>query len=134
MAKLNVEVVTPEKKILSVQAEEARIPGFHGLFGVRAGHTPFLSLMEPGVLSLLEGGSTRSFFVGGGFIEVGSDDSVRVLADSCEPLASIDVAAAQKRLSEAKARLSELNAADARFDVEQATVRRETARIAAAGR
>ena len=84
MNKLTVEIVTPEKKILSAEAEEAKIPGFHGLFGVRAGHTPFLSLMEPGVLSLTDSGKTQSWFVSGGFVEVGNDDTVRVLADKVE--------------------------------------------------
>lgn len=132
MSKLTVEIVTPEKKILSVEADEAKIPGFHGLFGVRPGHTPFLSLMEPGILSLWTGAEATHYFVAGGFVEVGADDAVRVLADAAEPVAAIDVAAAEKRLQEAQAQLRTLGAEDVRFEVEQATVRRETARISAA--
>lgn len=132
MAKLTIEIVTPEKRILSVQADEAIVPGGRGLFGVRPGHTPFLSLMEPGVLTLTDAGRKESYFVAGGFVEVGND-KVLVLADVAENVTGIDKEAARRRMQEAQERLKALNAADARFDLEQATVRREAARLAAAG-
>lgn len=131
MARLTVEIVTPEKRILSVQADEAMVPGGHGLFGVRPGHTPFLSLMEPGVLTVVEGGRRENYFVAGGFAEV-SGDKVLVLADAAEPVASIDVEAARRRMQEAQERLKGLSADDQRFDAEQAAVRREAARMNAA--
>jgi F-type H+-transporting ATPase subunit epsilon len=133
MAKLTVEIVTPEKKILSVQADEAIIPGARGLFGVRPGHTPFLSLMEPGALTLKEGASTQIYFVAGGFVEVGND-KVLVLADHAEAAGDIDVEAARKRMLEAQERLKGMSAEDTRFEVESATVRRETARMAIVSR
>src|SRR6185437_10903270 len=81
MAKVTVEVVTPEKRILSAQADEAIVPGAVGLFGVRPGHTPLLSVMSAGPLTLKNGGSaSESYFVAGGFVEV-SNDKVMVLAD-----------------------------------------------------
>jgi F-type H+-transporting ATPase subunit epsilon len=129
MAKLTVEIVTPEKRILSVEAEEAVVPGAEGLFGVRPGHTPYLALMEPGALTVRSGGSAQTFFVGGGFAEVAAD-RVLVLADQAEPAGNIDVAAAQQRLADARTRLAGMSADDARYEVEMATVRRETARIA----
>src|SRR5579871_1778454 len=133
MAKLAVEIVTPEKKVLSVEADEVICPGFEGLFGVRPGHTPFLSLIEPGALTLKEGTHSQTYFVAGGFVEVGND-RVAVLADQAEPLASIDVAAAQRRLEDAQGKLKNLSSDDARFEVESAVVRRETARMHVAGR
>jgi hypothetical protein len=48
MPKLTVEIVTPERKLLSTPADEVIVPGAQGLFGVRPGHAPFLSLMEAG--------------------------------------------------------------------------------------
>ncbi len=133
MAKLSVEVVTPERRILSVQADEAIVPGHRGLFGVRPGHTPFLSLMEPGVLTLKDGGTKQDYFVAGGFVEVG-DDKVLVLADGAEKVTDIDVEKAKARLDEAQGRLRGMSAEDARFEMEMATVKREGARIAAASR
>jgi len=133
MAKLKVELVTPERRVLSVQADEAIVPGAQGLFGVRSGHTPFLSLMEPGVLTLKEGASAQSYFIAGGFVEV-ANDRILVLADQAEPLAAIDVSGAKQRLDAAQERLKGMSAEDARFAIETATVRRETARMVAAGR
>lgn len=133
MAQLSVEIVTPEKRILSVQADEVIAPGGRGLFGVRPGHSPFLSLMEAGALELREGGAKQVYFVGGGFIEV-TNDKVLVLADHAEAVKDIDVEAARKRLEAAQTALRGLSPEDARFDVEQATVRRETARMTLATR
>jgi F-type H+-transporting ATPase subunit epsilon len=133
MAKLSVEITTPEKRVLQTQAEEVICPGFEGLFGVRPGHTPFLSLMEPGPVTLRDGSSTQTYFVAGGFVEV-SRDKVSVLADQAEPANAIDVGASQKRLTEAQAKLTQLSSADSEFATEAAAVRRETARMAVASR
>jgi F-type H+-transporting ATPase subunit epsilon len=129
MAKLTVEIVTPEKRVLSVQADEVIAPGGEGLFGVKPGHTPFLSVMEPGPLTLKDGATSQVFFVAGGFVEV-SDDKVMVLADQAEPATEIDLEAARKRMLEAQERLKGVSAEDARFALESSTVRRETARMA----
>jgi F-type H+-transporting ATPase subunit epsilon len=131
MAKVNVEVVTPERRILSQQVDEAIVPGSEGLFGVRPGHAALLSLMDAGALTLRDGTSTQVFFVAGGFAQV-HDDKLMVLADQAEPVASIDVAAAQKRLAEAQGKLAALSSTDAGFEAQTFAVRRETARIALA--
>ncbi len=133
MAKLNIDLVTPERRVVAVQADEVIVPGARGLFGVRPGHTPFLSLMEPGVLTLREGATTQQFFIAGGFVEV-SNDRILVLADQAEPVTAIDVEASKNRLLAAQEHLRTLSAEDARFNIETATVRRETARMAAATR
>jgi F-type H+-transporting ATPase subunit epsilon len=131
MAKMSVDLVTPERRVVAVQADEVIVPGGRGLFGVRPGHTPFLSLMKPGVLTLREGATTQQFFIAGGFVEV-SDDKVLVLADQAEPITAIDVEASKHRLLAAQERLKTLSAEDARFKIESATVKRETARMNAA--
>ncbi len=133
MAKLSIDVVTPERRVVAVQADEVIVPGARGLFGVRPGHTPFLSLMEPGVLTLREGATTQQFFIAGGFVEV-SNDKILVLADQAEPVTGIDVEASKNRLLAAQEHLKNLSAENARFQIETATVRRETARMAAATR
>ncbi len=133
MAKLTVEIVTPEKRIVSVQADEAIVPGAEGLFGVRPGHTPFLTLMEPGELTIREGASSQRFFVAEGFAEV-DHDRVLVLADQAEAVTAIDVEAARKRLVDAQERMKKLSADQQhQFKLESATVRRETVRMHLAG-
>ena len=133
MARLTVEIVTPEKRMLQTSADEAIVPGFKGLFGVRPGHAPFFSVVEPGALTVREGGKDQVWFVAGGFVQVASDH-VRVLADYAEPAAGIDAADAKKRLDEAMGRMRGMSAEDARYQVEAATVKRETARMMLARR
>lgn len=133
MARLTVEIVTPERRVLSSQADEVIVPGGEGLFGVRPGHTPLLSTVEPGALTVRDGANQNLWFVAGGFVQV-SDDKVTVLADQAEPTTSIDLESAKRRLEEAQARLRGMSPEDARYQLESATVKRETARMALARR
>ena len=128
MARIHVEVVTPERRLLQVEADEVIAPGALGLFGVRPGHAPFLSLVEPGLLTVSEGGKLHKYFVCGGFVQV-SQTSVRVLADSAEAADAIDTAAAKKRIAEAEARLQNLSPADSKVALERETIRRENKRL-----
>lgn len=128
MARLQVEVVTPEKRLAKAEADEVIAPGADGLFGVRPGHTPYLAVLEPGLLTLQTGTTAEKYFVGGGFCEVG-DDQVRVLADIAEPLAGIDLEKARKRLSEAETKLAELSPSVPAHEMQQKVVRREQVRV-----
>ena len=105
---MNVEVVTPERRLVQVEADEVIAPGADGLFGVRPGHVAYLALMQAGLLTVKEGAREQRYFVAGGFCEV-ADDAVRVLADVAEPLESIDVAEAKKRWETAEAKLPEIS-------------------------
>ncbi|MBL9039098.1 MAG: ATP synthase F1 subunit epsilon [Archangium sp.] len=107
MAKLNVEIVTPERRLAQSSADEVIAPGADGLFGVRPGHTPYLAALQPGPLTLRDGAATTIYFVAGGFVEAGPQ-LVRVLADSAELQKDIDVEAAKKRLAEAEAAVKSL--------------------------
>lgn len=128
MAKLNVEIVTPERRLVQAPADEAILPGAQGLFGVRPGHAPLVAAMDAGELMLKDGGTTQRFFVHGGFVQVASD-TVRVLAEGAEPLADIDLAKARKQLSDAEARLAALPPGDARAEVERVAVGRARSRV-----
>ena len=77
---LALEIVTPEQRVLSVQADEVRLPGSEGGFGVRPGHTPLVAALKAGELVYLTGGAPHRYAVGEGFAEV-SDDRVRVLVE-----------------------------------------------------
>jgi len=131
MAKLNVDIVTPERRLVSVHADEVVAPAAEGLYGVRPGHSPFLSSLAPGPLTVREGTNSQAWFVAGGFIEVQSD-TVLVLADQAEPAASIDVEAANAALREAEQRLAALPPGDPKAAAETARIQRERARVAAA--
>ncbi len=128
MARLKVDIVTPERRLASLECDEVIAPGATGLFGVRPGHTPFLTVMEPGPLTVREGTSTTRYFVAGGFVEAGPTN-VRVLADAAEPVAEIDVPATQRRLSDAEGLLKTLPVTDAQVPGLRLVVVRELKRL-----
>jgi F-type H+-transporting ATPase subunit epsilon len=130
---LTLEIVTPERRVLSVTAEEVRAPGVLGGFGIRQDHEPFMTALEPGRLTYVEGGREHHFAVGGGFLQV-SDNRVIVLADTAEAAADIDVARAQAAFQQAQERLLRLTEQDENHPVESARVRRAAARITVAGK
>ncbi|MGZ6070925.1 MAG: ATP synthase F1 subunit epsilon [Myxococcaceae bacterium] len=131
MAKLNVDIVTPERRLASMPADEVVAPAAEGLYGVRPGHSPFLSTLSPGPLTVRDGSNTQAWFVAGGFVEV-QGDAVLVLADQAEPAASIDLETASTVLREAEQRLAALGPGDPKTPAETARVQRERARVAAA--
>ena len=73
MAGINVEIVTPTRVVFRGVADEVRAPGFTGEFGVLPGHTPFLSVVVPGVVTLSTAGQDQRYVVGKGFVEAGPD-------------------------------------------------------------
>jgi F-type H+-transporting ATPase subunit epsilon len=130
---LTLDIVTPERRVLSVTCDEVRAPGVQGGFGIRRGHTSFMSALEPGRLSYVEGGREHHFAIGGGFLQV-ADDKVIVLADSAEAASDIDLDRAQRALADARERLKKLTADDRTHAEEEARVRRAAARIGIAGK
>jgi F-type H+-transporting ATPase subunit epsilon len=130
---LTLEIVTPERRILEVRADEVRAPGVQGGFGIRERHAPFMTALEAGRLTYVAGGQEHHYAIGGGFLQV-LDDKVIVLADSAEARDDIDVEAAKKALAESSERLRTMTEQDEDYAVEAAKVRRETARITVAGR
>lgn len=125
---ITLNIVTAEKRLLSEQVDEVRAPGGLGSFGVRPGHTPFLTQMEPGELWYRAGGAAHSYAVSEGFIEV-SGDKVTVLAESAEPATNIDVERARKALADAQGKMRGLNTNDPVYLAESARARRAQARL-----
>ena len=133
MATLELKIVTAEKQLLDASVEEVKAPGAEGYFGVRPGHVPFLTKMEPGELSFRVGGENRSYAVSEGFIEV-SADRVTVLAESAEPAGEIDVERARKALAEAQAKMKGLDSNLPEYQQESARARRAQARVSVGSR
>jgi len=128
MGKLNVEILTPERRVAVLTADEVVAPCADGLYGVLPGHSPFLGLLSAGPLTVKSDGQAEAWFVAGGFFEV-SEDTVRVLADLAEPLASLDAEVASTRLREAEAALAALSAGDAGLALAADAVQRERSRL-----
>jgi F-type H+-transporting ATPase subunit epsilon len=130
---LSLEIVTPERRVAQLTADEVRAPGAQGGFGIRPGHASFMSALVPGRLTVVSGGHEEHFAVGGGFLQV-DQDRVIVLADSAERRDEIDVERAQRAIAEATERLRSMTEQDQGHQLESARVRRATARLTVAGR
>jgi len=133
MAGIALEIVTPERRVLSVECDEVRAPGALGGFGIRRDHEPFMAVLEPGRLTYVEGGREHDYAVGDGFLQV-ADNKVIVLADTAEEAGEIDVAQAQRDFQEATGRLRRMTEQDEGHRLESARVRRAAARLSVARR
>ncbi len=105
MGNLHLEVVTPEKIVISQEVEMVVAPGILGEFGVLEGHVPFLSGIVPGELRYTEGQESGSFAVTGGFAEV-VNDKVSILVDAAENRGEIDVERAKGAMERAQERMA----------------------------
>jgi len=130
---ITLDIVTPEKRVLSVTCDEVRAPGAQGGFGIRLDHEPFMTALEPGRLTYVEAGREHHYAVGGGFLQA-ADNRVIVLADTAEAAADIDVERARRAFEDAQDRLFKLTEQDEHYQVESARVRRATARLSVAGK
>lgn len=102
---LKLELVSPERLLLSEQVEMVLVPGAEGVFGVLPLHAPTISTLKPGFVQVYKGGVVvDSYFVTGGFAEV-TPTTCTVLVDEAIPQASLTRELAAQRVAEAKARL-----------------------------
>ena len=102
---IRLEVVTPEKSVVSENVQIVMAPGSQGEFGVLTGHTPFLTTLKTGALKYKdESGTERFVFVSSGFAEA-LPDRVTVLAESAERRKDIDVHRAEAAAERAEKRL-----------------------------
>jgi F-type H+-transporting ATPase subunit epsilon len=92
---LKLEIVTPEKKLVDIEADSVTVPTASGEAGILPNHAPLISALKPGVLSYTVRGREERVAVGGGFVEVNSD-KVSVLADTAETADVIDTDAVRR--------------------------------------
>ena len=128
--KLLLEIVTPEKLLLSQQVDEVIAPGSEGDFGVLPGHCHFLSTLRIGELLYRVGDTTNHMAVLWGYAEV-TPTKVTILAEIAEKAEDIDVERAQAAFEKAEQRLkvgglpSEVK--EAEISLEKARLRKKIA-------
>ncbi|MCG2775352.1 MAG: F0F1 ATP synthase subunit epsilon [Desulfobacterales bacterium] len=104
MGRLFLEIVTPEKIVVSQEVDSVVAPGTDGEFGVLPGHIHFLTGIVPGELRYNTGAGKESMAVTTGFAEV-SNDKVSILVDAAEKISEIDVERARQAMERARERL-----------------------------
>jgi F-type H+-transporting ATPase subunit epsilon len=129
---IRLELVTPERLLLSEEVDEVVAPGYEGEFGVLPGHTQFLAILNIGVLWYRKGGAVKKIALGGGFAEV-THERIVVMADTAEHSDEIDLERARRARERAEARLKELSMDDDTHAKAHAALQRALVRMAAGG-
>lgn len=128
-ANIRLEVVTPEKLVVSEDVKIVMAPGSLGEFGVLVGHTPFLTTLKTGAIKYTDAnGKERAVFVSGGFAEA-LPDKVTILAESAERRRDIDLERAKASMSRAQKRLGGEYSDDVDFMRAKAALERALHRI-----
>ena len=103
---IHLEVVTPDKRVVSEVVDEVVLPGSQGSLGVRPGHTPLLTTLGIGELVYRRGAETKYVAIAWGFAEV-LPERVSVLAEVAEKAEGVDRERAARARDRALKRLRE---------------------------
>lgn len=126
---IKLEIVTPDRVVVSEEVDYVGVPGVMGQFGVLKNHIPYLAALSIGTLYYKKGSEIKYVFISGGFAEV-DGDSITILAESAERAEEIDVERARKAKERAEKRLQaqkeEIDFARARAALQRALQRLQT--------
>lgn len=125
---LELEVVTPERRVLAESVDMVTVPGLGGELGILPGHTPLISQLQTGVLSYSKDGRTTQLHVSGGFVEI-KDDRVSVLAEVAERPEEIDAARARLAREHVEKQLSAWSGTEEDFEKARAKLERSMVRL-----
>lgn len=97
---MQFDLVSPERRLASVQASEVQIPGAEGDFTAMALHAPVITTLRPGVLRVVTPEGTEDYLVTGGFAEVGTAGT-SVLAERAYRKADVTAELMEELIKEA---------------------------------
>lgn len=106
--KMTFELVSPERQLASSEADMVVIPGMEGDFGALPGHTPFMTTLRPGLVTVTNGSDTTEYFVTGGFAEV-SNEGAAVLAEEAVERSSLTKEFIEGKITAAEAALESVS-------------------------
>lgn len=131
--KIQLEVVTPERRVLSEPVDMVTVPGLGGELGILPGHTPLISQLQTGVLTYVQSGKSFQLHVSGGFVEV-RDDLVSVLAEVAERPEEIDATKARASRERLEKQLNGWSGTEEDFEIAKMELDRSMVRLQLAGR
>jgi len=131
--KIQLEVVTPERRVMNEAVDMVTVPGLGGELGILPGHTPLISQLQTGVLSYTQAGKSFQLHVSGGFVEV-RDDLVSVLASVAERPEEIDAARAKLSRDKWEKQLNAWSGTEEDFETAKTKLDRSLVRLQLAAR
>ena len=125
------ELVSPERILMSVDADQVVVPGADGDFAVLAGHAPVIATLRPGVLDVTSAAGKKRLFVKAGFAEV-DPTRLTVLAQKAYDVddMSADIIAAELKTAEAELASAQTDDAKMMADTLVAELKRLTGKAA----
>ena len=109
MATIQFDLVSPEKKLASLEVSEIQIPGSDGDLTAMAEHAPLLTTLRPGLLSVKAGSDLMEYIVTGGFVEI-SGTNVSVLAEEALPRNEVNTSIIEELINKATVALEDVTA------------------------
>jgi F-type H+-transporting ATPase subunit epsilon len=103
---IKVEIVSPERLVVSEVAHTVTVPGTEGYFTVMANHAPFMTTLRPGFITVTgDSGSGQLYFIRGGFADV-SPEGLTILAEEAVAYADFDRQGLAEQIKQAEAELA----------------------------
>ena len=99
---LQFDLVSPERRLASLEATEVEIPGAEGDMTAMANHAPTITTLRPGILKVVHAGGADEYVVSGGFAEI-TATGVSVLAESALPRGEVTQEIFDGMVAEARA-------------------------------
>jgi F-type H+-transporting ATPase subunit epsilon len=128
MARLRLEIVTPEGRAYQDDVDMVVLPGSDGELGVYPAHVPLMTQLAPGEVRIFKDGKQTELVVGAGFAEI-THTQVSVITDSALEETAIDENVTQEAINRAQAALRDKNLASEEAAEAEAALARSLAQL-----
>ena len=129
MAKLQFQLVTPERTLVNEPADSITCQTKDGLITILPQHAPLVASLVSGEMIVKNDQKDHILHVGGGFIQVLAGNQVVALADAAEHFHEIDIARAEQAKRDAETALREQKLSDEEYAITAALLQRNLSRI-----
>jgi F-type H+-transporting ATPase subunit epsilon len=86
---IRCEIVSQDRIVFKGDVDMVTLPGGDGVMGILPNHTPLLSTLQFGIITVKTKSEVNHFTVAGGIVEV-QPDQVTILADAAENVVELD--------------------------------------------
>jgi F-type H+-transporting ATPase subunit epsilon len=129
MATFHFELVSPERLLFQGEVASVQMPSAEGDMTILPGHSPVLTTLKPGILTISGGAGSQRLFVRGGFADVNAD-GLTILAEQAIPVAELDGARLDAEIAAAQEAAAGATGADAQIDARERVARLQDLRRA----
>ena len=105
-----VEIISPDKTILKLEANEVTIPSYEGQMGILNNHIPLITFLRPGII-VIKNNSEKKFYVEEGTVEF-SNNNLLILTSTARDIANLDKVLANDMLKKAESQLNNTDSTD----------------------